>query len=967
MASLLPATLDEHTVPDLISTLDRALYPEPTPGFTARTAILLALTSSTIILALLYLYLHYRSSAEGARCLWFIRLVDRPSGRFIVLNPRMAWVATVLLYSSFELVLLVVFWRTYELERGQEAWLAVRSFNPTVFALGGWIISWAGLTAFLVAVDSERQCVSARTANFLFLAGGALLVGVQTALATAATVLLERFWDRYLALRLVLVELDRILDGRAPTLLDFIPLREPGEAFSAAAGPARTASIVQFSLSIIFPVSVLAVNFGGLALVRRLRRQLRESAELGACSGINVELDRSAMVIDSGGLGARTAQPLEVESPTSSGSGARDPRRTVSGAEDIEGTAMPAQYVYDITIVVSLLYLLYNQLSSRRRLSDLETVVDLEKGDVTNAVAPPKIALDLPSATRTPQRSCAFDSTRSATLGRDQVEVDLPARDGLGEDLLELGAGDDDGVRAPPASPSAADVVRRSHLRKKSWASPRCVMASLLPATLDERTVPDLIENLDRAFYPTPSSGFTARMVILEGLTLLCVILVVFYLWLHYQSSTEEPKHRSLWLMRFVDRPSGRFLLINPRPAWSYTILFYTSFNIAFLAICWAVYARGIDQRAWIAMRAFNPLLLFLAGWSFTFANLQAFFVAIESERVFVSARTANTLFIGGGAFIIVLELAVAIDATVFAELLWDRYLELRGSLVALETALKGRVPTLVDFIPIAAPGEAFATAAEAARVHTIVQFSIVAIMPTATITSISTAFMAVSLVGVAIWFACASATGALSSGKWVFVEGVVLPAQWLYTVAILVANVYMFYNALYSRRQLTDLATTAAPSECAGALVVAHPPPRTCGERQRFKDAGSSREEASSQAEPLTKSEAGSAAADNDSRPFFSREPLLFSERPALLRRMSSRSLWSATSSEGGIGENHVWRTRPIPPALSSHGGGAIMVTVETVVVSSGVDEEDEEEANWAEADEDVARLPASLERRGG
>jgi len=46
-------------------------------------------------------------------------------------------------------------------------------------------------------------------------------------------------------------------------------------------------------------------------------------------------------------------------------------------------------------------------------------------------------------------------------------------------------------------------------------------MTSLLPASLDERTVPDLVERLDRAFYPTPPSGFTARMAVLEGLTIL--------------------------------------------------------------------------------------------------------------------------------------------------------------------------------------------------------------------------------------------------------------------------------------------------------------------------------------------------------------------------------------------------------------------------------------------------------------
>lgn len=180
-------------------------------------------------------------------------------------------------------------------------------------------------------------------------------------------------------------------------------------------------------------------------------------------------------------------------------------------------------------------------------------------------------------------------------------------------------------------------------------------------------------------------------------------------------------------------------------------------------------------------------------------------------------------------------------------------------------------------------------------------------------------------------------------------VEGVVLPAQWLYTVAILAANFYMISNAARSRRRLTDLATTAAPSECAGPLVVAHLPPDGIVEQAGTKSAASSTEAASSRAEPIGKSEGGPAAEECDGRPFFSRQPLLFSERPALLRRMSSRSLWSATSSDGGGSEIHVWRARPSPPPPPSCGGAAIMVTVETVVVSSGVDEEDEDEGDWA------------------
>ncbi|GAA5930439.1 hypothetical protein JCM3775_004392 [Rhodotorula graminis] len=547
MASSLPTTLDERTVANLISTLDRTLYPEPTAGFTARTAILIALTALSMLLVLLYLYLHYRSSSEGVRCLWFMRLIDRPSGRFLVINPRLAWVGTVLLYGSYELVILGVFWQTYSLGRGQKAWLALRTFDAMVLALGGWIISWAGLTAFLVAVDSERHCVSARTANFLFIGGGLTLIGVQTALATAVTVLLERFWDRYLELRGALVRLDRSLDGKAPTLLDFVPLRDPAEAFAAAAGPARTASLVQFAFIIVFPLSILAVNFGGLALVRRLRHQLNESAEFDA-SAIEIDLDRNATMVSSGGLGPRPAPALEVASPSSSGFGVRDAQLAVSVAPEggndgvhvkahhqldaravrildrrggtsaaraqtrrllvlqkamrdlqmtawhigfvstcllattiwllycavtdrttsgewayIEGTAMPAQWIYSVAVVVSLFFLIYNQLASRRRL------VGLEKGDDSNAVTPPKLHVTMPASGRSTPGSSPLDSTRSATRSRSQGEVENPAKDAFEKHLL--GIGDDDGAPAPARPPSDADMTRRPTLRKKSWAS----------------------------------------------------------------------------------------------------------------------------------------------------------------------------------------------------------------------------------------------------------------------------------------------------------------------------------------------------------------------------------------------------------------------------------------------------------------------------------------------------------------
>lgn len=40
----------------------------------------------SIIVAVLYLYLHYQNTIDRRRSLWLVRLVDRPSGRFVVIK-----------------------------------------------------------------------------------------------------------------------------------------------------------------------------------------------------------------------------------------------------------------------------------------------------------------------------------------------------------------------------------------------------------------------------------------------------------------------------------------------------------------------------------------------------------------------------------------------------------------------------------------------------------------------------------------------------------------------------------------------------------------------------------------------------------------------------------------------------------------------------------------------------------------
>lgn len=188
---LLPSTLDAATLPVMIASLDRLVYPKPTNGFTARMAVLLALSGLCVLPLLLLrrtgreltdrplsfsqvhdprpalpiaaLPEHCRTPSKSVPV---VRSARRPAQRALhrrqvrrlellsavtwltvtCCSPRMAWVGTVFFYGCFELLVICTFWRVYQLGHGQRLWIGVRSFTALVMFSCGWIIAWAGLT-----------------------------------------------------------------------------------------------------------------------------------------------------------------------------------------------------------------------------------------------------------------------------------------------------------------------------------------------------------------------------------------------------------------------------------------------------------------------------------------------------------------------------------------------------------------------------------------------------------------------------------------------------------------------------------------------------------------------------------------------------------------------------------------------------------------------------------------------------
>lgn len=187
--SLLPPTLDEETVGDLIATLQRRFYPPPSRGFTVRIGILWALTGACVphfvpplvdvLTAQTQQHDTPRSQLPSPTCSAEHRAAEmeepvacqsrRTAGRVVCrpevsrllwsgidacpLNlltalrnsPRPSWTLTAVMYGFYELLYTGSFWRVYVLHRPQHAWNGIRSFDAVALFIGGWCISWSGL------------------------------------------------------------------------------------------------------------------------------------------------------------------------------------------------------------------------------------------------------------------------------------------------------------------------------------------------------------------------------------------------------------------------------------------------------------------------------------------------------------------------------------------------------------------------------------------------------------------------------------------------------------------------------------------------------------------------------------------------------------------------------------------------------------------------------------------------------
>ncbi|BGP28313.1 hypothetical protein JCM10296v2_000045 [Rhodotorula toruloides] len=279
----LPATINATTLDYLLREAHDLYYPTPTAGFTTQADPARFLAPSTVLLALFYLSHHLYTSYRDTRTLWFIRLIERPSGRFIVLNPRVTWSLAIVAHGLFVLVLVALFWQIYEKEYSRRTYIALKTLQPLPQFVGGWMGTWSSLQAFLVASESANSpLLPAYLANTLFLLGGFVLALPDLVLAIINSHLALRLDDRYSDLVSALQALEAQLAGKTPTVQQLLRLKEPAGKLQVAAGRLKqnSFSVAQSCVTIMLPIACLVVNAGGLALARKIHVHIRENVSL---------------------------------------------------------------------------------------------------------------------------------------------------------------------------------------------------------------------------------------------------------------------------------------------------------------------------------------------------------------------------------------------------------------------------------------------------------------------------------------------------------------------------------------------------------------------------------------------------------------------------------------------------------------------------------------------------------------
>ncbi|GAA5985091.1 hypothetical protein JCM10908_002520 [Rhodotorula pacifica] len=249
----------------------------PSAGFRGRLIVLWILAAYGIVAAALYsLALCFECRRRG-NSFWLWRFVRRPNGRYVVGNQRTLFA----LFSAISCGVYIAYFSSFYTiyinngtgSGGAMFWRMV-SWLPSGLHL--YISSWANLQAAIISsqVVAGRQLLGPIPLNTVYIAGAVVGVVAVITLSLVGMIYWTQFWTAIKALGAALFAYAiQYPEDSADAATERIALLLA--AVNRSLGPFTSIARAQTSTCAAGALLVIAINFGGFALLLTLHRQIK--------------------------------------------------------------------------------------------------------------------------------------------------------------------------------------------------------------------------------------------------------------------------------------------------------------------------------------------------------------------------------------------------------------------------------------------------------------------------------------------------------------------------------------------------------------------------------------------------------------------------------------------------------------------------------------------------------------------
>ncbi|KAK4704970.1 hypothetical protein P7C70_g1229, partial [Phenoliferia sp. Uapishka_3] len=210
---------------------------------------------------------------KGSENFWLVKFVRKAEGRQLVTNIKLVYPLHCTIGSVLLLAYIVDSYHAY-VNYGSLAHTAGWRGGMTIsMVIEGWLLTFGGVQAYALTPNSyQSRLLSPRFLNFTFaFVGLGLLIGYVYTVAILSLAG-KNNWGRHISTLKSLQALQDTWDGVSkPTSVDDIPGLP---ALNAGWDEVQRASQITFSLLTIISAIIWVINFGSLALLFKVRRQI---------------------------------------------------------------------------------------------------------------------------------------------------------------------------------------------------------------------------------------------------------------------------------------------------------------------------------------------------------------------------------------------------------------------------------------------------------------------------------------------------------------------------------------------------------------------------------------------------------------------------------------------------------------------------------------------------------------------